>query len=300
MKIPGLKGFIAYILEREAIRLRKMAGEPWPWTEDKILQTYKFTNVRRLHDKTTQAFKEIYDLNAPHGSFVDCLMNAATFRYFGTRRWASIVGWQQPWKAKYTLHLAHSAMDAGDVIFTGAYVITNGGRHGRKEDVVVEYLTELAKQAHYICDVMEGSKRWQRGAEAMYRLPGFGGTGFMTKEVLQDYLLMWPGKYLEDASTWTPVGDGGRRGINRLYGRPLLQNLAKKQGWLEEILAVRDNINAAWHKPYPAADSLTAHDIQFCLCEWDKFERTRLGQGRPRGLYRPPEQRHLRNGIEIA
>ena len=39
---------------------------------------------------------------------------------------------------------------------------------------------------------------------------------------------------------------------------------------------------------FPDAPLLTAHDVQFCLCEFDKYERVRLGEGRPRALYKPP------------
>jgi hypothetical protein len=54
----------AYIEERERIRLRKEAGEPFPWTEDPILRAFKFTNVRRIHDRTTQAFLAIYQAHS--------------------------------------------------------------------------------------------------------------------------------------------------------------------------------------------------------------------------------------------
>jgi hypothetical protein len=33
---------------------------------------------------------------------------------------------------------------------------------------------------------------------------------------------------------------------------------------------------------------LELHDIQFQLCEYDKYERVRLGQGRPKARYEPP------------
>jgi hypothetical protein len=32
---------------------------------------------------------------------------------------------------------------------------------------------------------------------------------------------------------------------------------------------------------------LTLMDIQNCLCEFDKYERVRLGEGRPRSYYKP-------------
>ena len=47
--------FFFYIRERERIRLRKLQGlRPPKLTADPILATYKFTNVLRHWDRTTQ------------------------------------------------------------------------------------------------------------------------------------------------------------------------------------------------------------------------------------------------------
>ena len=43
-----------WIREREAIRLRKESGEPFPWTTDTILRDYRFCCVRREDDRVTQ------------------------------------------------------------------------------------------------------------------------------------------------------------------------------------------------------------------------------------------------------
>ena len=50
--------FFEFVEEREQVRLRKEAGLAFPWTEDTILQTYKFTNVRRHHDRTSRELRE--------------------------------------------------------------------------------------------------------------------------------------------------------------------------------------------------------------------------------------------------
>jgi hypothetical protein len=44
---------IAWIAEREAIRIRRESGAPQPWTNDPIMQAWSFCNVRREHDRTT-------------------------------------------------------------------------------------------------------------------------------------------------------------------------------------------------------------------------------------------------------
>ena len=36
----------------------------------------------------------------------------------------------------------------------------------------------------------------------------------------------------------------------------------------------------------PYVPALEMRDIEHCLCEFDKYERTRLGEGRPRAKYK--------------
>ena len=40
--------------ERQAAFQRRVAGAPGPWTDDRILQEYKFCNVFRASDRVSQ------------------------------------------------------------------------------------------------------------------------------------------------------------------------------------------------------------------------------------------------------
>ncbi|MBV9013784.1 MAG: hypothetical protein JO115_24250 [Pseudonocardiales bacterium] len=40
--------------ERQRVFERRIAGRPRPWTDDSILQTYKFCNVYRAADRVSQ------------------------------------------------------------------------------------------------------------------------------------------------------------------------------------------------------------------------------------------------------
>ena len=51
--IKPLDEFWWFCEERERIRIAKEAGKPRPWTTDHILNTHKFTNIDRLHDRGT-------------------------------------------------------------------------------------------------------------------------------------------------------------------------------------------------------------------------------------------------------
>lgn len=54
MKIRS-KRFFDFCIERERIRQRREAGEPFPWTDDAVLQNGRFLNVFREDDKGTKA-----------------------------------------------------------------------------------------------------------------------------------------------------------------------------------------------------------------------------------------------------
>jgi hypothetical protein len=64
----------------------------------------------------------------------------------------------------------------------------------------------------------------------------------------------------------------------------------KEARWHHYLLLLREETNAALAKfrkkgkpdDYPP---LHAQDVQNCLCEFDKYERVRLGEGKPRSTY---------------
>ena len=107
----------------------------------------------------------------------------------------------------------------------------------------------------------------------------------MAKEVLHD-AMGWASvrALVRDAGDWTPPGPGARRGLNRLHGRALdLGALApadspgearfiKEMGLL--LGALRDADRA-----FCSSLTLDIHDVQFQLCEYDKYCRA-AGEGR--------------------
>jgi alpha-glutamyl/putrescinyl thymine pyrophosphorylase clade 1 len=51
---PVINTLFLWMTERHAIHQRRLAGQPWPWTDDPILQQHAFTNVFRIYDRVTQ------------------------------------------------------------------------------------------------------------------------------------------------------------------------------------------------------------------------------------------------------
>lgn len=281
-----VEDFYDYMRERELVRLRREAGAPWPWTEDEILRTYKFTNVKRAHDRTTREFRAWYDEHRLSPAPVQ-LLNCATARYFGRSEFVLAAGWQDTFRPDHLKALAGEWIAAKRPVFTGAYVVTNQGIRAPKQQVVVDvFLAGLWHRAHALWEFAYNTGEWRVLVYEMAKIPGFGGTGFMAKEVALDtmFTTFWQAPP-RDLNTWCPAGPGARRGLNRVHGRRVRAAVSPGQA-LEEMLQLFGERGHHWPDDWV---QLELHDIQFQLCEFDKYERVRLGEGRPRNLYRRTE-----------
>src|ERR1700761_617485 len=72
--------FFALMGERHAIHLRRKSGQLPPWTDDPILQKYRFCNVYRVHDRSTQFLLSQVIEPSKEGS--DCFFRILLFRLF--------------------------------------------------------------------------------------------------------------------------------------------------------------------------------------------------------------------------
>ncbi|WP_232493622.1 nucleotide kinase domain-containing protein [Novosphingobium kaempferiae] len=276
------EAFFAFMAKREQLRLRKESGAPWPWSEDPILNAFKFTNVKREDDRTTKWMRQNWTMphgNRPHGEII---FNCAFFRYFGTMEFAAAAGWRDHWDSEEICRLAAERQNAGERVFTGAYIIPSLGHRGPKAEAVSRLiLTPLWQRRDELADVADQSKSWEQVANVLRGMPGFGGSGFMAKEVLQDAMHTPAMSHVLDRNTWCPAGPGARRGLNRLYGRPIGAQV-KERALIAEMITL---LAMAEENLPDYMPELELHDIQFQLCEFDKYERTRLGEGRPKSRY---------------
>lgn len=277
--------FFYYMNERESIRLRKEAGEPFPWTDDVALQTYRFTNVKREHDKTTRFFNTYFYNKYRDAPPEQILLNCAIFRYFGTIFFAGSIGWQTDFQPAFLLKTAKDLIASGKSIFTGAYVITNLGIKAPKEDVVIKnFIHSFYYKIPEIVKVIEDTNSWEAACRKTMEAQGFRGTGFMAKEVLQDVMLTPLLGNCIDKYTWSPAGPGARKGLNMIVGREPKQSI-KEDKALEEmryLFSIKDEYLMDHVKDL----DLTVSDIQWSLCEVSKMFTIR-GGGRGKRKYRP-------------
>ena len=110
--------------------------------------------------------------------------------------------------------------------------------------------------------------------------PGLGS--FMAGQIVAD--TKQAHSPCSDWWTFAASGPGSMRGLARVMGRPITYQWSEAE-WREAIGDLHEKheleIEAA------AGGRLCRQDLQSCLCEVDKYERVRLGEGTPKRRYRP-------------
>ena len=90
--------FKEFVIDRYRIHKRKdVKGLPAPWTKNPILQEFKFTNVRREHDRQTRYLIENISKN-PKLTLEDKIVNTFLFRSWNN--WATLKSFGFPYPAR--------------------------------------------------------------------------------------------------------------------------------------------------------------------------------------------------------
>ena len=299
------KKFWYWINERHAIYCRRQRGFAYPWTDDKTLQTYKFTNAFRQLDFVTQQWQLRYtNLCDNRKTNAEIFFYLCMFRLFN---WAptydslmldfgrSGVLWN-PKIAKLTLARRKRK---GLQIFTGAYIVSSGGKQQDKYITIVDALDEIWRERVALSGAIVGSQSMRIATELLQKYNTVGP--FVAYEIACDLrftrLLNMP----SDALWWANAGPGAMRGIHRL-----MTGRASRPKMMPDYVAVMRDLleRSPGHLKLHVRDCkwpFEMREIEHSLCEFDKFRRVEKKEGRPRSRYRPPKERErfarLNNGM---
>lgn len=286
----AVESFFGWIKERHNIYLSRAAGNPPPWTSDPILSKYKFTNPFRENDRVTVWMRKHWTNEQDTRPHEEILFNTCMFRMVGTSEFAEEHGWVTDWNPEETKRVIERRIARKERTFTGAYIITNQGLKMPKSQVVVDhFLTPIWQDRAKMIESIQEHKGLELTHKLLGQYKGWGGGGFMAYEVVTDLsytpVLKWP----YDKFTWANAGPGAIRGLNRIHDRNLKKALNQKQANEEmgQLLHVAKHYLKDSCVPVLDVDMRT---IEHSLCEWDKYERVRLGQGEPRSLFRPSDK----------
>ena len=286
MKDEQVEKFFYWIEERHRIFMKRLRGESWPWTEDKILREYKFTNPFRENDRTTIWFRK--NIRDPLRKNPNVLMATVIFRWFNLIQTGETL-------LKYDLlenwdsEVAYSVIKPQDKWITGAYMIKSPTGLDKIQGIN-QCINNLWRDKEELIEKFESADNLH---DMWFRLLGYSHLGgFLSYEVVTDLRHTYLGWNAEDIDTWANAGPGAMRGLNRIWDRPLAYR-PKKQPWTYEMVQLLKLAKERYkigefstaNLPDIYLSNIEMRDIEHSLCEFDKYERVRLGQGRPRSKY---------------
>jgi hypothetical protein len=270
---------VAFAIEREAIRIRKEAGEPPPWTDDPIMATGYFCNVHREHDRVSRWITENW--RDPHRDDPDLWFAMVVARCINEPDALAELGYPVPFDAERVRSVLTTRRDRCEKVFRNAYKSPTPPDKGTGtvEFLVRDVLSPLWRDRENLRP--QGGETLHAYSDRLRERYRIGP--FLTGQIIAD--LKGVGS-LFDASDWWSYavpGPGSERGLNRICGRPV------KTSWFE----------AVWHAtllqlgteiaPQLEAASiarLDAQNLQNVLCEFDKLERAREKGGKPSRKYK--------------
>lgn len=287
-----LEHFIDTAKERYLIMLRRENGNPPnSWTDDPIFQTYRFCNVFREHDRVTRWYRQ--NVSGPIGhSNVDQFRAAVVFRLLNRETSGELIKHlllPGQWDPDAFEQALRQEVAAKRPILGGAYMIkTPTGMD--KVAGILEILSPLEAMWPTWAGLVFEAASLQLATEALVELPYIGP--FMAYQMVCDMKETPLLERARDRMTWTSPGPGSARGIGRLlHGDPghfRYSDEKDRSKLIAEMQNVLQEVTQYWPKEWPKWELST---VQHWACEFDKYERVRLGEGRPKQLFTPKPEK---------
>lgn len=314
-----------WITERHEMFLRRQAGQPKPWTADPIMQRWFFTNPFRENDRVTRWFKEnlrdpVRDdpivafttaafrwynhtgsgaaLLGPPGPWLcrgcqdplstpTCKCNKCGVKNLGL--------WTQ-WKPIIAARMIKARSELG-MTYVGSGYLIKVYNSMKKYDGLAKAINNVWRDRFNLMEYLTKPGRSLEQAWTYFkRYPFMGGGGFIAYETVTDLRHTDLLCEAPDILTWCNLGPGAKRGIARLvfpdeWEERLQQTDGKvtskttfpvPHNYRQILNDLREWFAARLPKDFPPFEM---RDLEHSLCEFDKYERARLNQGRMKRTY---------------
>ena len=258
--------FWCWIEERCRIYNRRLTGMTFPWTKDSILRENKFTNVYRQADKGTVWILRMLNNEMPDDVR---LWNIIWYRFFN---WYKHAEHFVPGYCKNVNTLENYIRDCyynDRKIFTGCHMTTSIGGELKHESYIQACWDVWHKRHKLVEDLAGGTMENAFVVLKSLRMVG----PFVSYEMVCDLRftnLIDP----KDKMSWANVGPGAKRGMIRLGLDPTIATMQKLLAQAPDKHLERIGLD------------FELREVEHSLCEFDKYERIRLGQGRSKERYR--------------
>ena len=233
--MKNIDAFVGWIAERDAIRRRRAAGKPPPWTDDPILCEWSFTNIRREDDRVTRWVAKNW--RTPHADDPDLWFAMVVARFVNWPDTLAELGFPVPWEPERFLSVMEARRARGAPLYGPAYMIRADNRTSRPtpEYQAADVFGPLWRDRERM-----RPRRGETLASYNTRLGkrhGLGGS-FMSAQVVADLKYVQPLRSAADWMTFAVSGPGSRRGLNCVLGRPVDASWTEA-GWREEFDRLR-------------------------------------------------------------
>lgn len=314
---PFLQLFFETMYERMMIWKRRFIEQkPQPWTENEILRDSKFTNVYRELDRNSQwQIRNILldDSLSP----VNLIWKLMVFRFFNNpetfKRGVEWRGWRNgipDWKDYDEDDFAsfiEEVRKSGQNPYTNAYLINSMSAPGKSRDWCYTRLVipTLHKRIPQLISVVRNAVSPESIITYLKTVPAVAD--FIAHEFYQDFTYI--PRYTDrefmrfTQNDFTNVGPGASVGIRLIY--PNLKTAREQKQaiyWLrdaaEEQLTKIGTLKGKpmgyleWDKEskeYKLTDkcNITLHQIEMWLCEFQKYWKMMIGEGKQRSKFVP-------------
>jgi hypothetical protein len=286
---PAFKLYWSFAAERQNIFYKRMRGEPGPWTQDPILQQFKFTNAYRASDRVSQYLirNVIYDGQENTRTPEDTFFRIMLFKIFNLpETWermtgrAGVVGSGIQYDTHTLVEIDRCLTDCiekGIRINSNAYMMTGSGSKGQpRHRMYLKLLDQMMQD-----DVPRKIQACKNMGQAFTIIRGYRLMGnFLAYQYVTDLNYSTLTNFSE--MEFTVAGPGSLRGIQKCFS-----GLDMKVNQPEEIIRYMcDNQNAGFNRYARGFIPLGTRplqliDIQNLFCELDKYTRMVPGMDEP-------------------
>lgn len=299
-----------FITRRYKVHIKKdIQGLPAPWTKDPVIQNYRFTNVRREHDKETRWLIQNI-ANNPNVTYEDKLLNCVLFRLYNKHETSELLSQPIPFThiiekngvwdpdSYRALFAAQDCIDPERVFFTGVFMVsgllrianqyTPGGKD--EEDTrmrplwLLRHLVDL-----HLPDRIKRCKTAREVCRVLSRIDGIGV--FLGYQMFVDMTYIPEFPFSENE--YVVAGRGCQRGCEYLFEDSDDMTYEECIFWLrdhlEDIFAEHTkgkfSCKTLFSDLPPYDQQFNVMSIENCLCELSKYTRVLRKEGRPRKRY---------------
>jgi hypothetical protein len=292
---PHLRLFWEFVAERQRIWYKRFVlKQKPPWTKNKILREYKFTNVYRELDRGTIWYVENVIPPCLRNNLLEVVWLTTMYRLLNrveTFEEVELVSYKHwPVNRKDFWEQLKKRHKAGRQVFTNAHLTLPTNEKGKsKIDRYIEVLDELYDMMPDLIKQIRHVHSLERLFHILQSIPCVGR--FISYEICCDLMMIGAVPYHEN--DWVNPGPGCKRGINLIF--PKVKDVEEYQRKIEFLRIKQSHFFKKYGlKFHKYKHSMTLRGIEHSLCEFQKYYKMLHKFGKQRMYFKPHDWGQLK------